>query len=308
MLTETSIKCFLSLAQTLNFTQTAKELFMTQQSVSQHIAKLETHLGFPLFLRSRHFVALTQAGRNYYAFFSDVSVSYQKMYEDCLTHYASALQSLNVGYQNWTYLGPAAHQAINDLWKQCPGLEVEITRRSPGLLVHKLKQHELQLIVLYGRWAPKAERVQVVKLMDLELVLLVSPDNPLATDDATWKDFLREPFLIDTFEHESPADTNRRVRQELKLLGAAPSRVVVLPDREASYTAAEMGQGFVLSTNINRVAQGGHLRTYPTGIHESLICAWYMDEENEIVGRYAHCLQNAYRAVAREAALSPVQA
>ncbi len=41
MINETSIRCFLSLARTLNFTETARQMYMTQQSVSKYIAKLE---------------------------------------------------------------------------------------------------------------------------------------------------------------------------------------------------------------------------------------------------------------------------
>ena len=46
MINELSIKCFLTLCETLNFTETARVLYMTQQSVSKYIAKLEEDLGF----------------------------------------------------------------------------------------------------------------------------------------------------------------------------------------------------------------------------------------------------------------------
>ena len=49
MINETAIKCFLSLTNTLSFTETAKEMYMTQQSVSKYIARLEEELGFRLF-------------------------------------------------------------------------------------------------------------------------------------------------------------------------------------------------------------------------------------------------------------------
>lgn len=300
MMNETSMKCFLSLARTLNFTKTAKELFMSQQSVSQHISKLEAGLGFPLFTRTRHFVELTRAGQRYYEFFSDVSARYQELHSECADHYTSLFKTLKVGYQNWSYLGPAANKAMDELWRQIPGLEIEITRRSPGLLVHKFKNRELQLVVLYERWVPKTEGIRVTRLMELELVLLISASNPLATDDADYTTFSDEPFIIDGFEHEQTADTNRRIRKETNLLGFTPSRVIVMPDREAAYTAAEMGQGFVLSTNINLIAKSANLRAYPTGIKETLVCVWFADDENESVHRYARCLQEAYHNTPEE--------
>lgn len=63
MLNETSVRCFLTLAQTLSFTETAKIMYMTQQSVSKYIAKMEEDLGFQLFIRTHHYVMLTRPGR-----------------------------------------------------------------------------------------------------------------------------------------------------------------------------------------------------------------------------------------------------
>ena len=48
MISEQKIRLFLSLSETLNFTETANQLFITQQAVSKHIAQLEADLGFQL--------------------------------------------------------------------------------------------------------------------------------------------------------------------------------------------------------------------------------------------------------------------
>lgn len=52
MINEASIKCFMALCETLSFTEAARQLYMTQQSVSKYIAKLEEDLGFQLFQRT----------------------------------------------------------------------------------------------------------------------------------------------------------------------------------------------------------------------------------------------------------------
>jgi len=50
-------------AETLNFTQTAKRLHLTQSSVSQHIKSLEVQLGVDLFERRGRSLEVTDAGR-----------------------------------------------------------------------------------------------------------------------------------------------------------------------------------------------------------------------------------------------------
>ena len=56
------VTIFLSSSETLNFTETARALFISQQAVSKCIAELEGELGFKLFIRSYHSIELTPQG------------------------------------------------------------------------------------------------------------------------------------------------------------------------------------------------------------------------------------------------------
>ena len=62
MLDAHQLNVFLTAAETLNFTRAARELNMTQPSVSQHVQELERHFGTALFDRSGRKVSLTDAG------------------------------------------------------------------------------------------------------------------------------------------------------------------------------------------------------------------------------------------------------
>jgi DNA-binding transcriptional LysR family regulator len=150
----------------LNFTKTAKELYITQQAVSQHISRLEEDMGFPLFIRSRHFVALTQAGKSCYAFFSEMSRRYKNLVAEARTQYAALSRTISAGYQNWIDLGPAVGAALQRLNSEVSGLELTAERSSPGALINRLMERELQIVVMYGRWAPHLEGLEVLKLMD----------------------------------------------------------------------------------------------------------------------------------------------
>lgn len=56
------LNVFVVAAETLNFTQAAQILHMTQPSVSQHIQALERHFDMPLFLRTGRNLELADAG------------------------------------------------------------------------------------------------------------------------------------------------------------------------------------------------------------------------------------------------------
>ncbi len=62
MLNVHQLNVFVIAAETLNFTQTAKRLHLTQSSVSQHIKSLETQLGVDLFIRKGRSLEITDAG------------------------------------------------------------------------------------------------------------------------------------------------------------------------------------------------------------------------------------------------------
>lgn len=63
MLDTHQLNVFLVAAETLNFTQAARSLHMSQPSVSQHIQSLEQSFGQPLFIRAGRHMELTDAGR-----------------------------------------------------------------------------------------------------------------------------------------------------------------------------------------------------------------------------------------------------
>ena len=63
MFSMTSLKCFYVAANELNFTRVAKQLYISQQALSNHIAKLESYFDVQLFDRGSP-LTLTDAGRS----------------------------------------------------------------------------------------------------------------------------------------------------------------------------------------------------------------------------------------------------
>ena len=56
------LRYFLKVAELLSFSEAAKNLFITQSTLSQQIKQLETELDTMLFERNSHEVSLTEAG------------------------------------------------------------------------------------------------------------------------------------------------------------------------------------------------------------------------------------------------------
>jgi DNA-binding transcriptional LysR family regulator len=68
----TQLKYFVSLAQSLNFSNVAKQYYVTQPAISHQISKLEESLGMRLFHRDKHRVSLTNEGEAFYRYAADM--------------------------------------------------------------------------------------------------------------------------------------------------------------------------------------------------------------------------------------------
>ena len=56
------LKYFVKTAETLNFSEAARLLYVTQSTLSQQIRQLAQELGTALFVRDSHSVSLTESG------------------------------------------------------------------------------------------------------------------------------------------------------------------------------------------------------------------------------------------------------
>ena len=89
---------FLLLASTLNFTETAKNFFVSQSVLSSHIMGLERELGVRLFDRDRHSVKLTEVGELFVADAKRIVADYENAVSR-VAHYRDGItSSVSIGF------------------------------------------------------------------------------------------------------------------------------------------------------------------------------------------------------------------
>lgn len=293
MLNITKIRCFLYLAETLSFTQAAKRMFFTQQAMSKHISELEEEVGHKLFYRTRRSVKLTAAGERC----RDIFLKFINEYDSFLSEFAPEDKKFNVlslGYLNWVDFGPLPGRALSILQKENPELRLRGERHSAGLLNARLLNGDLDIILTYQRYAPKSRRLKSLEITHTKLLLMVSSDHPLATELANFETFYKLPFIIDAFENENAVATNSRAHEEIRQYGIMPEKIIIVPNRDTVYTAAELGQGIIISSDMCHAAKNSNLKKYPTKLLETVICVWSKGENESVLERYAKLLQQEY--------------
>ena len=92
------LRYIVAIAEAGTFSGAAKALFITQPSLSQHIAKLERSLGCQLFDRSKIPLELTSAGKIYYHYLESCHYLDEKLKAELNNE---KLQQLNIGIGTW---------------------------------------------------------------------------------------------------------------------------------------------------------------------------------------------------------------
>lgn len=298
VLNQTNIECFLSLAETLSFSETASRVYMTQQAVSKSISRLENHLGFSLFVRSSRSVSLTNEGRRCYELFKSLEEQYNNTLKEIRDKNKNACVTLNIGYQDFLDLGPETGRAFSVLCKELPSLLLNGDRYPPHILRDRLLDRQLDMAVMFDRFYESLvinkNHFKRLELFKAQKLIMVSASNPNIKPDSTYKDFIHQPLLLDTLGNESTKESNRRAEKIIEQCGLKPQKVIILPNRDSAYMEAELGRGIVISSKVNLYAKTKTLKMFPIDGYETIICLWHDDGENSLSEKFAGILQREF--------------
>lgn len=293
MLSESKIRNFLCLAGVQSFTEASKKLFITQQALSKQMAQLEQELGAPLFERSSKGVVLTENGKiccdMFRRFLNEYDSFRMKLRED------AGAGTLNMGFQNWFELGDELNRAAERLKKIYPAFTVDAGCYSIDGLVNLLLTGELDVVLLHERFVPEDDSLKSRALVQTPMMLVVSAKHPLATEDAVYTDFAREPFLGFALQKETPAETLVRVKSTISKYGLTPPGIKIVPNSESVIVELELGHGVGIMPGLfNRVFSNRNLKTYRTDVAMPLMCVWRKNDYRRETELYVECLCEEY--------------
>lgn len=140
-------KVFICVAEHLNFTKAASELFISQPAVTKHIKELEEKLGVLLFERKGNKIYLTQAGKLSFEHLKKIRNQYQE-----LEYELSRLQDdykgiLKIGASSTIsqYLIPAV---MADFHFRYPDIKLDLLNGNSFEMEQKLIQNEIDLALV----------------------------------------------------------------------------------------------------------------------------------------------------------------
>lgn len=290
MINETKMKVFLCVANTLNFTEAAQQLFMTQQAVSKHISALEDELGFPILIRSPHSVKLTEAGERCRVFFQDILQRTNDFLESERELQLRRSKALRIGYNNWLEFGKAISNAQTIFHSNRPDISIVPERQAPDILQMKLQENELDIILILKRFIRNNNNLKYLELTELPLSIITKRNDTAAIPSLSELSLC--PLLINSFRGETEQESMLRAKHEANLVGLHNKKIIVLPNRDSVYTAVELGNGIAIACSYSNISKD--VTMIPTSASDTLVCACRADNRRKLVKEYFAILQSCY--------------
>lgn len=178
-MTTNQILCFVTLADTLNFTAAAEKLYMAQPTFSRVIVSLENELRLQLFDRSRQQVQLTEAGRRFLPYAERLHNSFQEIRTLAEDLNSGLLGRLRIGLSGYSYL-PFFSSLINDFKTDNRNVRIDfLDGTEQEMLVH-LQNGTIDLCFASSRLARALPNIDYVETVHCPLCVVVGRSHPLA--------------------------------------------------------------------------------------------------------------------------------
>lgn len=187
------LRVFIKAAETLNFSEGAKALFMTQSSFSQNIKQLEDELKIQLFYRNSHEVILTEAGKELLPYARNTV----QQSDNCVNR-MNDLNNLHCGTLNIGVTHSFSQinaETITQFIKEYPEINLNLVYKTMDELIGLLIQRELDFVLSYK---PTISYPQIESHIIFEdhLSLVVNEIHPLASATKVSLDDLQKCQII----------------------------------------------------------------------------------------------------------------
>ena len=188
------LKYFIKTAQTLNFSEAARSLYITQSTLSQQIKALEDELGCPLFERNSHNVSLTESGEIMVPLVKQILHDAEVCKSQIMDLQELITGSLNIG-ATFSF-SPLVKETIKDFISRYPGVRLNVINRSMEELMEMLRRREVDFVLAF-KPDTLFDEIESQVLFEDRLSVIMSKNHPLAACESISPDEIKKhPLAI----------------------------------------------------------------------------------------------------------------
>lgn len=223
-----------AVARTGSFSGAAKELGISQPSVSNHLLALEKHYNTKLVHRNGRTAEPTEACRNILSQVRSILAMTREVEQSLEGRRQLQSGSLRLGYSTYQFAMPI----LSDFMGNFPDIDIE---------ARAMASHDLMPLLLDGKFdvafvtaRASLERLHCIHIRTEELVLVMPKDHPLLKKSSiTWQEVQTQPLV----QRETSSQTRRSFEGAAAKAGVSLNTVLALGSWGSIVTTVHAGMG-----------------------------------------------------------------
>lgn len=239
-----SLNYFVHAAKSLNFTQAAKECFISQTAMSLTIAKIEDELGFPLFDRNNRVVGLTEAGNDFYNWAAQILRSYDNMLKRCKNIASGYSGDISIAFAS-LFDGLYFMPQLKEFKRRYPNVQIKMHTLTPNDMQQALKSREIDAAVCWPYDFLADDDLTVYDLCHMNLILAVNSLHPFATMDRIPAELMKNETCY-MLSYSNQQLTKKNVHSDLLRAGLSDLNISECSYTEEVFMQLEMNNSIAL--------------------------------------------------------------
>ena len=262
-MTITQIRYFVQVAENMNFTKAARQLYVAQQVVSKQVKRLEEELGFLLFEQTAQGITLSAGGQKMYQYWKKMLIEQQEQISLAKSKMQETEKEIHIGTLPIGLLQDRIAAAINALGKENQGWKFAVENLSYRELGQKMLRGELDRILSLEDENKEilTDDFAEIPLMELMPSLVISDIHPLYHEKVKPKELKDTTFYILSQKYSYRAEDN--ILKYCKSTGFVPEKIQYFDDVNSMELALYGGTGVAVIYYEFFRNSSGHLKKIP---------------------------------------------
>lgn len=176
------LNCFISVAQTLNFSEAARRNYVSQSTVSRYVSDLEKEFGVQLFTRSHRDVIITNEGKTLLPYAIEIVDTLKKAKTVIKQMHDGGQGKLTIGCDVTSMNFPA--KCISDFNTKYPGITIEVQRLDGADRSQAITGGEFDFCFMPRDMVPESSDIETIVTHNEMLAVITSKEKKFSENDS----------------------------------------------------------------------------------------------------------------------------
>lgn len=281
------IECFLEVARTLNFTEAAGRLYISQQGLSRQISSLERELELRLFERTTREVRLTRSGEILLWKWQNIPSLIRESVDMAREDNKREKDRIHVAILKMNGVMDVVGRLLAEYTDHFPQTEFQLKEYSDVKDLAGINAPDLIITLSNGfDYTKLKDKFNWAEIHSFPMYYVFSRKNPMAEMDHLSSDLLQQQTLLSVFRYEE-SGLGMKILEFLGNLGYLPKKVRYFDNADSLELALNANEGIHIGYREYYHDFGDRLAMYPIPTPENqavakVVALWRLEDEEKM--------------------------